>query len=54
MIFQMRYDAIGEWPDSIDDYMRMFERTARDSLYTSARDVIKTFWRRLFVQTFVE
>ncbi|KAL7600927.1 hypothetical protein Lser_V15G23011 [Lactuca serriola] len=35
--------AMGESPDSIDDYMRMSERTARKSLYRLARGVIETF-----------
>ncbi|XP_023741934.1 uncharacterized protein LOC111890007 [Lactuca sativa] len=35
--------AVGESSDSVDDYMRMSERTARESLYRSVRGVIKTF-----------
>ncbi|XP_052621181.1 uncharacterized protein LOC128127026 [Lactuca sativa] len=40
--------ALGESPDSIDDYMRMSERTARESLYRLARGVIKTFGDKYF------
>ncbi|XP_023743730.1 uncharacterized protein LOC111891901 [Lactuca sativa] len=35
--------AMGESPDSIDDYMRMFERTAKESLYRLAMGVVETF-----------
>nr|KAJ0187094.1 hypothetical protein LSAT_V11C900464940 [Lactuca sativa] len=35
--------ALGESPDSIDDYMEMLERTARESLYKLTRGVIETF-----------
>ncbi|KAL7617112.1 hypothetical protein Lser_V15G01511 [Lactuca serriola] len=35
--------AIRESLDSIDDYMRMSKRTARESLYRLARGVIETF-----------
>ncbi|XP_023742429.1 uncharacterized protein LOC111890552 [Lactuca sativa] len=35
--------AMGESLDSIDDYMRMSERTARESLYLLARGVVETF-----------
>ncbi|KAL7584084.1 hypothetical protein Lser_V15G45677 [Lactuca serriola] len=35
--------AMGESPDSVDDYMRMSERTARESLYLLARGVVETF-----------
>ncbi|XP_023740737.1 uncharacterized protein LOC111888847 [Lactuca sativa] len=35
--------ALGESHDSIDDYMRMSERTARESLYRLARGVVETF-----------
>ncbi|XP_052623869.1 uncharacterized protein LOC111878920 [Lactuca sativa] len=35
--------AIGESPDSVDDYMRMSERTARESLYLLAGGVVETF-----------
>ncbi|XP_023748361.1 uncharacterized protein LOC111896616 [Lactuca sativa] len=35
--------AMGESPDSIDDYMRMSERNARESLYLLARSVVETF-----------
>ncbi|XP_023746867.1 uncharacterized protein LOC111895011 [Lactuca sativa] len=35
--------ALGESPDSIDDYMRMSDRIARESLYRLARGVIETF-----------
>ncbi|XP_052622607.1 uncharacterized protein LOC111898989 [Lactuca sativa] len=35
--------AMGESPDSVDDYMRMSERTARESLYLLARSVVETF-----------
>ncbi|XP_023762923.1 protein ALP1-like [Lactuca sativa] len=34
---------MGESPDSIDDYMRMSERIARESLYLLARGVVETF-----------
>ncbi|XP_052621045.1 uncharacterized protein LOC128126912 [Lactuca sativa] len=35
--------AMGESPDSMDDYMRMSERTTRESLYTLSRGVVETF-----------
>ena len=35
--------AMGESPDSIDDYMRMYEKTARESLYKLARGVVESF-----------
>ncbi|XP_052627200.1 uncharacterized protein LOC111909886 [Lactuca sativa] len=35
--------AMGESPDSVDDYMRMSERIARESLYLLARGVVETF-----------
>ncbi|XP_023737329.1 uncharacterized protein LOC111885298 [Lactuca sativa] len=35
--------VMGESPDSIDGYMRMSERTARESLYRLVRDVVETF-----------
>ncbi|XP_023759682.1 uncharacterized protein LOC111908077 [Lactuca sativa] len=35
--------AMGESPDSVDDYMRMSERTARENLYLLARGVVETF-----------
>ncbi|XP_023764609.1 uncharacterized protein LOC111913112 [Lactuca sativa] len=35
--------AMGESRDSIDGYMRMSERTARESLYRLARGVVETF-----------
>ncbi|KAL7617043.1 uncharacterized protein LOC111882828 [Lactuca sativa] len=35
--------AMRESPDSIDDYMRMSERTARESLYLLARGIVETF-----------
>ncbi|XP_023731090.1 uncharacterized protein LOC111878830 [Lactuca sativa] len=35
--------AMGESPDSVDDYMRMSERTARESLYLLERGVVETF-----------
>ncbi|XP_023732573.2 uncharacterized protein LOC111880387 [Lactuca sativa] len=35
--------AMGESPDSVDDYMIMSERTARESLYLLARGVVETF-----------
>ncbi|XP_023737120.2 uncharacterized protein LOC111885061 [Lactuca sativa] len=38
--------AMGESPDSVDDYMRIFERTARESLYLLARGVVETFGDR--------
>ncbi|KAL7601486.1 uncharacterized protein LOC128134145 [Lactuca sativa] len=34
---------MGELPDSIGDYMRMYERTAKETLYRSARGVVETF-----------
>ncbi|KAL7606155.1 uncharacterized protein LOC111885883 [Lactuca sativa] len=34
---------MGESPDTMDDYMRMSERTARESLYTLSRGVVETF-----------
>ncbi|XP_023744180.1 uncharacterized protein LOC111892359 [Lactuca sativa] len=34
---------MGESPDTIDDYMRMYERTAGESLYTLSRGVVETF-----------
>ncbi|KAL7605275.1 hypothetical protein Lser_V15G14897 [Lactuca serriola] len=34
---------MGESPDTMDDYMRMSERTARESLYTLSKGVIETF-----------
>ncbi|KAL7607127.1 hypothetical protein Lser_V15G19796 [Lactuca serriola] len=39
----IRLMAMGESPDIMDDYMRMFERTARESLYTLSRGVVETF-----------
>ncbi|XP_023737121.1 uncharacterized protein LOC111885062 [Lactuca sativa] len=35
--------AIGESPDTMDDYMRMSERTTRESSYTLSRGVVETF-----------
>ncbi|KAL7606940.1 uncharacterized protein LOC111892383 [Lactuca sativa] len=35
--------TVGESLDSIDDYIRMSERTARESLYRLARGVVETF-----------
>ncbi|XP_023767353.2 uncharacterized protein LOC111915956 [Lactuca sativa] len=35
--------AMGESPDSVHDYMRMYEKTARESLYLLARGVVETF-----------
>ncbi|XP_052627236.1 uncharacterized protein LOC111892461 [Lactuca sativa] len=35
--------AMGESPDSDDDYMRMSEMTVRESLYLLARGVVETF-----------
>ncbi|XP_023771189.1 uncharacterized protein LOC111919859 [Lactuca sativa] len=35
--------TMGESPDSVDDHMRMSERTARESLYSLARGVVETF-----------
>ncbi|KAL7611013.1 hypothetical protein Lser_V15G11632 [Lactuca serriola] len=34
---------MGESPDTMDDYMRISERTARESLYTLSRGVAETF-----------
>ncbi|XP_023738514.2 uncharacterized protein LOC111886492 [Lactuca sativa] len=34
---------MGESPDTMDDYMIMSERTARESLYTLSRGVVETF-----------
>ena len=39
----IRLMAMGESPDTMDDYMRMSERTARESLYTLSRGVVETF-----------
>ncbi|XP_052621622.1 uncharacterized protein LOC111917420 [Lactuca sativa] len=39
----IRLMAMGESPDTTDDYMRMSERTARESLYTLSRGVVETF-----------
>ncbi|XP_052627043.1 uncharacterized protein LOC128133585 [Lactuca sativa] len=35
--------AMGESPNFVDEYMRMSERTARESLYLLARCVVETF-----------
>ena len=35
--------AMGESPNFVDEYMRMSERTARESLYLLARGVVETF-----------
>ncbi|XP_023732506.1 uncharacterized protein LOC111880315 [Lactuca sativa] len=39
----IRLMAMRELPDTMDDYMRMSERTARESLYTLSRGVVETF-----------
>ncbi|KAL7606376.1 hypothetical protein Lser_V15G16987 [Lactuca serriola] len=39
----IRLMAMGESPDTMNDYMRMSERTARESLYTLSRGVVETF-----------
>ncbi|XP_023766051.2 uncharacterized protein LOC111914572 [Lactuca sativa] len=39
----IRLMAMRESPDTMDDYMRMSERTARESLYTLPRGVVETF-----------
>ena len=39
----IRLMAMGESPDTMDNYMRMSERTARESLYTLSRGVAETF-----------
>ncbi|KAL7589710.1 hypothetical protein Lser_V15G35656 [Lactuca serriola] len=39
----IRLMAMGESPDTMDDYMRMSERTATESLYTLSRVVVETF-----------
>ncbi|KAL7593439.1 hypothetical protein Lser_V15G31856 [Lactuca serriola] len=39
----IRLMGMVESPDTMDDYMRMFERTARKSLYTLSRGVVATF-----------
>ncbi|XP_023738213.1 uncharacterized protein LOC111886214 [Lactuca sativa] len=35
--------ATGESPDTMDDYMRMSERTTRESLYTLSKGVVEIF-----------
>ncbi|XP_023746056.1 uncharacterized protein LOC111894206 [Lactuca sativa] len=39
----IRLMAMGESPDTMDDYMRMSERTAIESLYTLSRGVVEAF-----------
>ncbi|XP_052627250.1 uncharacterized protein LOC111920503 [Lactuca sativa] len=39
----IRLMAMGESPDAMDDYMRMYERIARESLYTLSKGVVETF-----------
>ncbi|XP_052627096.1 uncharacterized protein LOC111876980 [Lactuca sativa] len=39
----IRLITMGESPDTMDDYMIMSERTARESLYTLSRGVVETF-----------
>ncbi|XP_023755950.2 uncharacterized protein LOC111904405 [Lactuca sativa] len=39
----IRLMVMGESPDTMDDYMRMSERTIRESLYTLSRGIVATF-----------
>ena len=39
----IRLMAMGESPDTMDDYMRMSERTTRESLYRLSKCVVETF-----------